>query len=184
MGFKQAAILAPVSFFLGVLFICFNIDHRLLWGEITEDIVTDGLQFYTTFFNAPPAIKALLHGMVGVGLIGLLSKLHKWDESAVFFDGSSLAAYVLGIVVYLTVIVNSLRTVVDPIKDVDTREDQVMAMRVLAAGNVMVIACLGLILFLQAGQEWARRTEAKAIAEWEAAQKKKATEVTADKKEQ
>lgn len=32
-------------------------DHRLLWGEISEESVNDGLQFYTTFFNAPPAIK-------------------------------------------------------------------------------------------------------------------------------
>jgi hypothetical protein len=31
--------------------------------------------------------------MVGVGLIGFLSKLHKWDESAMFFDGSSLGAF-------------------------------------------------------------------------------------------
>jgi hypothetical protein len=28
--------------------------------------------------------------MVGVGLLGLLSKLHKWDDSAMFFDGTSL----------------------------------------------------------------------------------------------
>jgi len=37
-----------------------------------------------------PVTQALLHGMIGIGLIGTLSKLHKWDESAVFFDGSSL----------------------------------------------------------------------------------------------
>lgn len=28
--------------------------------------------------------------MVGVGLIGLISKLHIWDDSAMFFDGSCL----------------------------------------------------------------------------------------------
>jgi len=105
--------------------------------------------------------------MVGVGLIGFLSKLHKWDESAMFFDGSSLgaflfkflrapfkypptsAAYVFSIVVYLTVTINSLRTIVTPIHDVDTREDQVMAMRVLSAGNVIIIVALVLILALQ-----------------------------------
>jgi hypothetical protein len=27
---------------------------------------------------------------MGVGIIALLSKLHKWDESAMFFDGSSI----------------------------------------------------------------------------------------------
>lgn len=30
--------------------------------------------------------------MAGVGLVGLLSKLHKWDDSAMLFDGSSLGA--------------------------------------------------------------------------------------------
>jgi hypothetical protein len=99
MGFKQAAVLAPVSFFLGenllllyvfvayhrrsplpryviaqlagllpsnvlwrvvgVLFICFNVDHRILWGSagLTDEVVVDGFQFYATFYNAPPAIK-------------------------------------------------------------------------------------------------------------------------------
>ena len=28
--------------------------------------------------------------MVGVGLIGFISKLHHWDESAIYFDGGSL----------------------------------------------------------------------------------------------
>lgn len=30
--------------------------------------------------------------MIGIGLIGLLSKLHSWDDSAMFFDGSCLGA--------------------------------------------------------------------------------------------
>lgn len=42
------------------------------------------------FMQIDPFIQALLHGMIGIGLIGTLSKLHKWDESAMFFDGSSL----------------------------------------------------------------------------------------------
>jgi hypothetical protein len=52
-------------------------------------------------------------------------------------------------VVYLTVTISSLRTIVTPIHDVDTREDQVMAMRVLSAGNVIIIIALVLILALQ-----------------------------------
>jgi hypothetical protein len=108
--------------------------------------------------------------MVGVGLIGFVSKLHQWDESAIYFDGSSLgqsrrvvyfpsyafsdrssllAAYMFGVVVYLTVTIKSLRTIVNPVENVDTREDQVEAMRILSAGNVIIVACLGLILVLQ-----------------------------------
>lgn len=47
--------------FAGVLFICFNVDHKLLWAEqLTEEIINDGFQFYTTFYNSPPAIKVSL----------------------------------------------------------------------------------------------------------------------------
>ena len=28
--------------------------------------------------------------MMGIGIISLLGKLHKWDEGAIWFDGSSL----------------------------------------------------------------------------------------------
>lgn len=28
--------------------------------------------------------------MMGIGTISLLGKLHKWDEGAIWFDGSSL----------------------------------------------------------------------------------------------
>ena len=61
----------------------------------------------------------------------------------------SLAAYMFGVVVYLTVTINSLRTIVNPVENVDTREDRVEAMRILSAGNVIIVACLGLILALQ-----------------------------------
>ena len=61
----------------------------------------------------------------------------------------SLVAYMFGVVVYLTVTVNSLRTIVNPVENVDSREDQIEAMRILSAGNVIIVACLGLILALQ-----------------------------------
>jgi len=179
MGFKQAAVLSPISFFLGVLFICFNVDHRILYGELTADAINDGFTFYTTFFNAPPAIKALLHAMGGIGVIGLLSKLLKWDESALFFDGSSMAAYIFGIAVYVAVTIPALRTIVTPIKDVDTREDQIEALRILAAGNTIIVVILGAILVLQAGQEYTKRLEAKELAKFQAREKA----ASADKKD-
>jgi len=160
MGFRQAAVLGPVCFFLGVLFICFNIDHRVLWGGLTDDTVEDGFQFYTTFFNAPPAIKAMLHGMVGVVFLGLLAKLHAWDDSAMFFDGSSLAVIMFAFAVYITVVIPTLRTIVTPLVE-DTRRDRIEAMTLLSAGNIIIMGCLGLILLLQAGQEYARRADVR-----------------------
>lgn len=31
-----------------------------------------------------------MHAMIGMGILGLVGKLNDWDESAIFFDGSSL----------------------------------------------------------------------------------------------
>ncbi|KAJ8072956.1 Protein csh3 [Marasmius tenuissimus] len=157
MGFRHAAVLAPVSFFLGILFICFNVDCRLLWGGVTAEDIKDGIQFYTMFYNAPPAIKALLHGMMGVGMTGLVAKLHKWDESAMFFDGTSLGIYVFAMIVYITVIVPMLGTTVSPV-EINTEAERVEALRVLSAANVIVVICLGCILALQAGHAYVTRT--------------------------
>ncbi|EPQ56417.1 hypothetical protein GLOTRDRAFT_75077 [Gloeophyllum trabeum ATCC 11539] len=163
MGFRQAAVLSSVSFFLGVLFICLNVDYRLLF-HLNEQAVEDGFQLYTTFYSAPPAIKAMLYGIGGVGIIGLTSKVATWDESALFFDGSSLAAYIFSIALYFTVTIPSVQTVVDPVPDVDTREDQIEAMRILSASNTLAMMLLGGILALQAGQEYARRLEQRELA--------------------
>jgi len=187
MGFRQAAVLSSAGFLLGILFVCFAIDHRLLFTNFTEQDVADGFQFYSMFYNAPPAIKMLLHSMVGVGLIGLIGKLHKWDEAAVFFDGSSLAAYIFGIALYLTVTVPSLRTIVDPVSGVDTKEDQIEAMRVLCAGNVINVFLIIGILSFQAGQEYSRRVDEKELARAlasEAATKVQPAVSIAEKKEQ
>ncbi|KAL4062473.1 Shr3 amino acid permease chaperone [Scleroderma yunnanense] len=182
MGFRQGAVLASCSFFLGVLFICFFVDYRILHQQLTNDVIEDGFQFYATFFNAPPAIKALLHGFIGIGILGLIAKLHAWTESAVWFDGSSLAAYVFAVAVYLTVTIPGLRTMITP-AEVDTREDRIEAMRVLAAGNTIMMIILGSILVLQAGQEYARRMELKELAAEKARKGKQPTPANADSKE-
>ncbi|KAF5359001.1 hypothetical protein D9758_004881 [Tetrapyrgos nigripes] len=142
----------------------------LLWGELTPEVIEDGFQFYSIFYNSPPAIKSLIHGMIGVGFIGLLSKLHTWDDSAMFFDGSGLGVFVFALCVYITVIVPMLSTTAAPLA-VDTHEDRVEAMRVLSAANVIVIA----------GQAYARRVEAREKLTIEA--QEKAT-VTPEKKSQ
>ncbi|KAI0331497.1 hypothetical protein GY45DRAFT_1248681 [Cubamyces sp. BRFM 1775] len=187
MGYRQAAVLTSVSFFLGVLFICLNVDYRILFTPLEDSVVRDGIEFYTTFYNSPPAIKALLHSVMGVGLVGLLGKLHKWDDSAMFFDGSSLAAYIFSLAVYLTVGIPACRTVADPVPNVDTHDDQVEALRILSAGNTIIIVLLGAILTLQAraltaGEQWARRLESNILQQAATSEQtqKSATTVDAD----
>lgn len=62
---------------------------------------------------------------------------------------SSLVAYIFGIAVYAGVTIPSLRTIVIPVPDVDTREDRIEAMRILSAGNTIIMILLGAILALQ-----------------------------------
>lgn len=50
---------------------------------------------------------------------------------------------------YITVGVPSSRTVADPVVGVDTREDQIEALRILSAGNTIIIVLLGAVLTLQ-----------------------------------
>ena len=45
----------------GVLAICLNVDYRILFTPPAEDVIRDGFEFYTTFYNSPPAIKASVH---------------------------------------------------------------------------------------------------------------------------
>jgi len=63
---------------------------------------------------------------------------------------------VLCVSIYLTVTVPALRTIVTPLEGVDTREDRVEAMRVLSAGNVMIMGGLGAILVLQVRDDCVR----------------------------
>jgi hypothetical protein len=65
---------------------------------------------------------------------------------------------VLCISVYLTVTIPALRTIVTPLEGVDTREDRIEAMRVLSAGNVMIVVGLGAILVLQVSDDLPQKT--------------------------
>lgn len=79
---------------------------------------------------------------------------------------------------YTTVVIPGIRTVADPLPD-ETRQDQTEALRVLAAGNTLIVICLGLVLAFQGGQEWARRTEAKLLATAATSEDKKVEAVPA-----
>jgi hypothetical protein len=104
--------------------------------------------------------------MMGIGIVCLLGKLHRWDESAIWFDGSSLgmtkpavrllptnefltAVFVLAIAVYLSVTIPALKAVVNPAEaDPELTFDQNLGL--LGAGNTIIAGLLVLILVMQA----------------------------------
>jgi len=120
-----------------------------------------------------------MHSMIGLGIVGLVSKVLKWDESAMFFDGSSLAAFMFGVCIYLTVTIPGLRAVVVPTVSPEDVADKVEALRVMCAGNVLIAICLLGVLSLQAGQEYALRSYRRELAKAE--QEEKEAEAAAKK---
>ena len=60
-----------------------------------------------------------------------------------------IAAFVFAAAMYITVTIPAIRTVVTPVEGVDTREDQIEALRVLSAGNTLIMVLLGGVLALQ-----------------------------------
>ena len=97
----------------------------------------------------------------------------------------------------MSVTIPALRTIVTPVEG-DTRDDRIEAMRVLSAGNTIIVVILAGVLLLQvsldsiqdgntflfsqAGEEYARRAEAKELTKIEA--EPKATSIPQDKKDQ
>jgi hypothetical protein len=76
------------------------------------------------------------------------------EHSFFFFFGKTktrafTAAFVFATAMYITVTIPTIRTVVMPIEGVDTREDQIDALRVLSAGNTLTMVLLGGVLALQ-----------------------------------
>jgi hypothetical protein len=63
-GARESTLIGRIMrAFTGVLFICLNVDYKILFHPLTDEVLNDGFEFYTTFFKSPPAIKvrATLH---------------------------------------------------------------------------------------------------------------------------
>lgn len=103
MGFLQSTILGSISFLLGIVFVCQIPDIPLLYRATTPAALENAYTFYLMWFDAPRAVKAVLHAALGLPLLPLIAKLNGWSESAVFFDGSSLGEWV-GLVVGVLVL--------------------------------------------------------------------------------
>ena len=179
-SFATFLILCPTSFFLGMLFSSFPYDYPILWTAAPAPAAYfDLLETHLTHVHAaPPIIPRILHIVIGVGLLGFLTKLYKPSEANVLFDGASLVLYMVAIIVYVTNIVKGLRlvsaraygtelvegeTAVGTAAGVDaiSRED---SLRVLSASNTILALVLVGVLVLQAGQWYAERKEDQEVA--------------------
>lgn len=187
-SFATYMIIAPVCFFLGVLFASFPYDFPLLWTKapITDDFLNH-LETHLKFvYHSPPLISRMLHIIISIGFLGFFIKLFRPSEANFLFDGASLILYIIGFGVYVANIIKALRTVSADIWSGDEfggkthegedgelilgRED---TLKVLSASNTILALVLVGILVLQAGQWYAEKKEADEVA---AADKKAASE--------
>lgn len=187
-SFATFMIVAPTSFFLGMLFSAFPYDYPLLWtSDATPPGVFDQLEAHLKFLHAsPPIIPRILHIAIFIGFSGFFIKLYKPSEANLLFDGASLVLYVIGVVIYITNIVKGLRIVTEGVYNIETtdadtatemaagvvgRED---SLSVLAASNTILALVLVGVLVLQAGQWYAERKDQDERAKYELEHKEKA----------
>ncbi|KAE8231369.1 hypothetical protein CF326_g3616 [Tilletia indica] len=136
MGFRAGFVLSSTFFLYGVLFLCSVVDFPLIYHDWKPESADSAETFYLSFFRAPTAIHALLHGMVSLGLVGLLAKLHRWSEVAKYYDGGSLALFVSAICMYLGVVLPNVRLLSDPGNTVLLGRSSVITQRRMAADAI------------------------------------------------
>ncbi|KAL9934341.1 hypothetical protein V8E36_006855 [Tilletia maclaganii] len=114
MGFRAGFVLSSTFFLYGVLFLCSIVDFPLVYYPWQAKAANEAETFYLSFFRAPGAVHALLHGMIALGMIGLLAKLHRYTENAKYYDGGSLVLFVAALCMYLGVVMPNVRLLSDP----------------------------------------------------------------------
>ncbi|RDA84446.1 hypothetical protein CP532_2153 [Ophiocordyceps camponoti-leonardi (nom. inval.)] len=173
-SFATFMIIGPTCFFLGILFASFPYDFPLLWTkEPAGDDYYDQLEAHLKFLHhSPPLIGRMLNIIVSVGFLGLFIKLFRPSEANFLFDGASLILYTIGVAVYVSNIVQGLRTLSSGLWDSqefqDNREGRFEgefilgrkdSLKVLAASNTILALVLIGVLVLQAGQWYAEKRE-------------------------
>ncbi|WFD04446.1 Protein csh3 [Malassezia obtusa] len=160
----------------------------LFQGPVTERAFERAEEFYMSMYNAPITITALFHAVLGLGIVGILTKMHRWTENDRYFGLGSvsmcpthLVLYVGGLLMYLCVTLPNLRALIHP-KDeyyivrgvyeaskarveqgntampLNTTE-RISLVQVISATNVIIAALLFGVLLFQGGEWYAIRQD-------------------------
>ena len=105
-------------------------------------------------------------------------------RSSVIERAPDLVAAIFSFALYTSVIVPAVRTIVDPVPDVDTPQDQRDALELLSAGNVLTILTLTAIIVMQAGQAWAVSVEKRELARIEAEEREEKKQAAVESKKE
>lgn len=157
-GYKQlvpvanAMVIGSTCFGLGVIYAQLPYDIDTLWRSTSIEAFEVSLRNYKQWALAPAYVHYILHGVMGLGLLGSFIKLYKPLEDSKYFEYGSLGLFMAGIIIYLT----NLRIGVNSCLTGQWGEvDQNTGISVMAASTVMIVVVLFGVLVLQAGLYYA-----------------------------
>ena len=157
-------------------------DYPLLfYGSATEAQVEKSEHFYLSIYHGSTTIKALLHGAMGIAVLGMAAKLHRWSDNDKYFGTCSIVLYVAALCMYAAVTVPNIRALAEPdnpayvnrsvydapkFRMVENYEFQPLSIKeryslcqVIGATNVIVAALLAGVLLMQGGEWYAIRQD-------------------------
>ena len=74
-----------------MLFVTSTFDVPILFqGRATERAIDRAEEFYLSMFASPLTITAFFHAVLGLGMIGIVTKLHRWTENDRYFGMGSV----------------------------------------------------------------------------------------------
>ena len=173
-----------------MIFATSTFDIPLLFTTFTEEQVLRAESFYTALYQSPRGIPSLLHCVIGVGIVGIAAKLHRWTETDLYFGLASMGAsaltkvlFVGATIMYIAVTWPNLRALYKP-NDVFyifkavfepevqrsekyfpplTFRERMSIVQVIAATNCIIAALLFGVLLLQIGEWYVERLHANEV---------------------
>ncbi|QSL66560.1 hypothetical protein MERGE_000941 [Pneumocystis wakefieldiae] len=108
-------IVCSSSFFLGILFISWIVDHFTFWmNPVTDQALLNAETYYLLLYQAPSIHKILLHILIFFGFFAHVMKLYGGNKSNLLFDTGSLVLYIAGIIIYNVYLIQGLETIFQP----------------------------------------------------------------------
>ncbi|EMR09453.1 hypothetical protein PNEG_02396 [Pneumocystis murina B123] len=166
-------IVCSSSFFLGILFISWIVDHFTFWmNPVTDQALLNAETYYLLLYQAPSIHKILLHILICFGFFAHVMKLYGGNKSNLLFDSGSLVLYIAGIIIYNVYLIQGilfyyynafyLDYLIIGLETIFQRTyisfNRIDTLRILAASHVVLALILIGILVLQSSQFCAEQT--------------------------
>lgn len=167
---------------IGLLYITSTYDYPLLFQQgFTQSDVDKSVGFYLSMYQAPLSVKALVHSVFGLGLIGIVVKIVRWGEQDKYFGSVSLLLYFSSLLMYVSVEIPNMRVLAAPeeknivhravfdaedarkVEDYEfyplTGRERASVVQVIGATNVIITALLAGVLLMQGGEWYSTRLD-------------------------